>query len=158
MPVYRPYRLRLGPALVTLSACAFGLAGTSCRAPTPVRAGGPLEACATPYERDLPVPVGFELRAQSSEDFLTGPLRYLRHEYTGRADKRAVRDFYRRQMPLVRWTPISDSLVAGRYTMRFERGTETCLVTIEDEPGRAAGGVRAQVIIAPRVPPQTPAP
>ena len=148
----RHHDLRLRLAYVLIPAGALMLASASCQAPAPVRPAGPLEACPTPYERDLPLPVGFELAERSSEDFLTGPLRYLRHTYLGRADKRAVRDFYRRQMPLVRWTPLSDSMVAGCYTMRFERGTETCLVTIEGEPGRLAGRVRVQVIIAPRPP------
>lgn len=149
MRIYSSGRRRLKLMAAILAASAFMVSAVACQTPTPARPAGPLQASTTPYERDLPLPAGFELQEQSSEDFLTGPLRYLRHLYTGRADKSAVRKFYRHQMPLVRWTPVSDNLASGRYTMRFERGTETCLVTIEDEPTRPAGRVRVQVTVAP---------
>ncbi len=102
-----------------------------------------------PYEPDIPLPKGFGLADQSSEDWSSGPLRYVRHRYVGRADKYAVRDFYREQMVLVRWTPISDSNVRGRYTLRFERENESCIITIEGEEGFASRRVIVEALIAP---------
>ena len=95
------------------------------------------------------MPTGFRLVDQASEDFSSGPVRYVRHRYLGRADKYAVREFYRKQMPLVRWTAISDSNVNGRITMRFQRQDESCTVTIEDETSGFARRVAVQVMIAP---------
>lgn len=90
---------------------------------------------------------------QSSEDWAAGRrIRYLRHRYRGRADKYNVREFYREQMPLVRWTAISDGNVNGRITMRFERAAESCTITIEDETPRVFRRVAVEVIVAP-IPP-----
>lgn len=117
----------------------------------PVRGGGrtPLAASPTPYDVDIPLPAGFRLVDKSSEDWSAGRIRYIRHQYVGTADKPAVRGFYRRQMPLVRWTATSDSNVHGRYTMRFERMEETCTITIEDGKTRRWGEVIVEVMIAP---------
>ncbi len=92
------------------------------------------------------MPVGFRLVDRSSEDWslarqLAGRcVRYVRHRYVGVADKTAVRRFYREQMPLVKWTAISEGNVHGRITwqatllVRFKRGSESCTITIEDQP------------------------
>lgn len=132
------------------------LAG-GCVAPSPAGNNGLLAPSPRPYEADLPVPIGFALADQSSEDWSDGSIRYLRHRYVGRADKQSVRAFYRRQMPLVRWTAISDNLVPGRITMRFERADEACTVTIEDEgavftAGRPprGGRVAVEAVITPQ--------
>ncbi len=108
-----------------------------------------LVASPQPYERDIPLPRGFRLVEKSSEDWSSGPLRYLRHRYRGRADKVAVFRFYREQMPLVRWTQISEGNVHGRYSLRFERKTEACRVTIEDRPSIMLGQVIIEVLISP---------
>jgi hypothetical protein len=127
-----------GLALLALSACA----GSG-------REAGPLIASQTPYERDIPLPAGFRLIDRSSEDWASASLRYLRHRYRGQADKYAVREFYRTQMPLVRWSQVSDNNVHGRYTMRFVRGTESCVVTIHDGGALAAHRAVVEVIITP---------
>ena len=137
-----------------LGARSVALAGLlmlvwGCQAPQRRESAGPLSPADHAYEPDIPLPEGFALQEQSSEDFLAGSVRYLRHRYAGPADKYAVRRFYRRQMPLVRWTPLSDSQVQGRYTMRFERSGESCTVRIEDKPGRARGQVLVEVVITP---------
>lgn len=103
-----------------------------------------------PYEADIPVPAGFVLVDQSSEDWSSGPLRYLRHRYRGKADKEAVREFYRKQMPLVRWTPMQESRADGRCRMSFTRGSESCAVTIERSGSRLSRGVTVDVLITPR--------
>jgi len=104
---------------------------------------------ARPYEPDVPVPGGFELVDSASEDRSTGVTRlYLRHVYEGRADKYAVRNFYREQMPLARWSMVSDGNVKGDINMRFEKGAESCTVLIADGPGRFSATARIQVIVA----------
>lgn len=89
---------------------------------------------------------------QASEDWSNGSVRYLRHEYRGPADKLSVRAFYRKQMPLVRWTLLDDSNVHGRIGMRFDRGAESCTISIEDYSGGWSGGVSVQVLIVPNSP------
>ena len=91
------------------------------------------------YERDIPLPVGFSIVEQSMEDHSTGQSRtYLRHVYAGPDDKFAVRDFYREQMPLMRWAKVSDGAIKGEFSMRFAKGNEVCEIYINDE-GRLFG-------------------
>lgn len=134
-------RLSVGAAVVLL---AVGCAG-----PRAIDRNGALSPSARPFEPDIPVPAGFRLADRSSEDWSSGVTRYLRHLYRGRADKYVVRRFFREQMPLVRWTAISDSNVHGRVTMRFERGNEVCTVTIESDRVGLSRGVAVEVVIAP---------
>ncbi|MGB2987295.1 MAG: hypothetical protein WBE26_15620 [Phycisphaerae bacterium] len=135
----------LRPAVVVI----WLLLGGGCVGPQVTSRNGALLPSRCPYEPDIPLPAGFKLADQSSEDWSSGSIRYLRHRYGGRADKYAVRKFYREQMPLVRWTAISDSAVHGRLTMRFERADESCTVTIEEEPAGLSSRVVVEVKIAP---------
>ncbi len=107
---------------------------------------------ANPYDADVPVPAGFRLVDEASEDWSNGSARYLRHRYRGRADKSAVRTFYREQMPLVRWTPISDGNVHGSVTMRFQRDGESCTITIEQERYGLTRYAAVDVLIVPKAP------
>ena len=109
----------------------------------------PLTASPRPYESDIPLPTGFRLVDRSSEDWSGGRLRYLRHRYVGRADKYAVRRFYREQMPLVRWTPKGDGNVNGHVTLWFSRDAESCSITIEDDRTSFSRRVAVEVIITP---------
>ncbi|MCP4590253.1 MAG: hypothetical protein GY842_05895 [bacterium] len=87
-----------------------------------------------PYERDVPLPVGFSIVEPAMEDYSTGQSRtYLRHTYAGRADKFAVRRFYQEQMPLQRWVKVSDGAIKGEFSLRFAKGGELCDVDIHDE-------------------------
>ena len=91
------------------------------------------------YERDIPLPVGFSIVEQSMEDHSTGQCRtYLRHLYAGSDDKFAVRNFYREQMPLMRWAKMSDGAIKGDFSMRFAKGNEVCEISINEE-GRLFG-------------------
>ena len=123
---------------------AVGCAGSA-----PIGLEGALKPSRQPHEPDIPLPEGFRLVERSCEDWSSGPIRYLRHRYRGRAEKAAVRRFYRQQMPLVRWKAISDGNVHGRYTMRFERRTESCTITIEDATLGLSSRVVVDVLIAP---------
>lgn len=123
-----------------------------CAAPVDADHAVKLVPVASPYDPGIPVPVGFRLIDESSEDWSSGPTRYLRHRYRGRADKRAVRAFYREQMPLVRWTPISDGNVQGRITMRFQRGQESCTIIVEAGRWGLFRDAVVEVLISPITP------
>lgn len=111
--------------------------------------GQPLRPSAHPFAAGIAVPLGFRLVDKSSEDWSNGPIRYLRHRYAGRADKYEVRDFYRDQMPLVKWTLVTDRCAGGRIVMRFQRRAESCIITIEDERLGLVQRVAVEVLIAP---------
>ncbi|NOT02827.1 MAG: hypothetical protein HOP29_19685 [Phycisphaerales bacterium] len=104
---------------------------------------------ARPFEPDIPIPGGFVLVDSASEDRSTGVSRlYVRHLYSGSADKHAVRGFYREQMPLARWSRVSDGNVKGEITMRFEKGAESCTLVITDSDDRFRRKTHVQVIVA----------
>lgn len=136
-------RTGLRCALASGSVLCLVLAG--CAAPAST---GPLRPTPNPPSRDVPIPGGFRLVDRSSEDWSAGSVRYVRHRYTGPAEVQAVREFFRREMPLVRWAPIRDSMVGGRYTLRFERAGEECTVTLEH--GRRSGSTVVEVLISPK--------
>lgn len=120
-----------------------------CIADSGMRTGQVLRPSAHPYGAGVPVPVGFRLVDKSSEDWSNGPVRYLRHRYRGRADKYDVRTFYSAQMPLVKWTLISNRYADGRIVMRFQRRAESCTITIEDDKFGLGRRVAAEVVVAP---------
>ncbi len=137
------YPFQAAASVILLSAVV------GCAGPRLAARNDALTPSAHPYEPDIPVPVGFRLADRAIEDWSSGQVRYVRHRYLGRADKYAVRKFYREQMPLVRWTVISDGNVHGLITMRFQRGAESCTVTIEDEAAGLTRRVAVEVLIAP---------
>lgn len=108
-----------------------------------------LIAASRTYEPDIPIPAGFKLIDEASEDRSTGVARlYLRHLYRGKADKHAVRSFYREQMPLARWSKVSDGNIRGRITMRFEKATESCTVEISGTAKGMSSQVEIQVLVS----------
>lgn len=109
-----------------------------------------LQASMDPVERDVPLPRGFKLVEQSSDDWSSGAVRYLRHRYRGGSSPAAVRGFYTRQMPLTRWTPVLDSFSKGRRMMQFERGPEICIVTISSRSRLLARDTIVDVVIGPK--------
>ena len=136
---------RIGLAMLTVLPLVAG-----CLTPRDGALPTGLEPSQKPYERDIPLPEGFRLADQSSEDWSNGPIRYLRHRYVGKAEPYAVRAFYREQMPLVRWIPISDRLADGRITMRFEREPEVCTIMIERDRRRPGSLAGVEVVITPK--------
>lgn len=112
---------------------------------------------ARPFESDIPVPAGFALVDSASEDRSTGMGRlYLRHEYRGQADKQAIRNFYREQMPLARWSEMSDGNVKGEIDMRFQKNSESCIIRISEKRGLFSTKAMIQVIVAREERGQTP--
>ena len=120
---------------------AASLAGCSQQAQPMPAAGDPpgvpgavpeLVGLARPPIADLPVPLGFSLRESKSRNFTAAGARYIDHVYNGSADKFAVARFYKRQMPISRWTMVTDMFVQGDIMLDFEKDTERCRVTITD--------------------------
>jgi len=91
-----------------------------------------LVAMARPPISDLPIPVGFDLKEGKSRNFSAAGARYVDHVYKGSADKFAVGRFYKRQMPINRWTLVTDMFVQGDILLDFEKDTERCRVTVTD--------------------------
>ncbi len=102
-----------------------------------------------PFESDIPVPAGFRLMDEASEDRSTGTYRlYLRHLYEGRAGVHAIRRFYRAQMPLAQWTLVSDGNVKGNIVMRYEKAAESCTIHITGRDSVMAATSQVQVVVA----------
>jgi len=91
-----------------------------------------LVAMRRPPIEDLPVPIGFYLDEGKSRNFSAAGARYIDHAYKGSADKFAVGRFYKRQMPISRWTMVTDMFVQGDIVLDFEKDTERCRISISD--------------------------
>jgi hypothetical protein len=89
-----------------------------------------LVAKARPSIADVPEPIGFKLDERRSRYFAAAGARYVDHLYKGRGDKYAVGRFYKRQMPISRWTLVTDRFVQGGIVLDFEKETERCVVQI----------------------------
>ncbi len=99
---------------------------------------------------DLPVPMGFRILEDESEDAYTGRRRlYVRHVYSGSGEPFAVRNFYRDRMPQYKWQLVNTVHVAGTHSMVFQKGQESCTVTITRSKSGWSSGVRVQIIIMP---------
>ena len=123
-------RLAVTPVFAVSAVLAGGCESPPQRKDQAVR----LIASSRPYEKDVPLPAGFKIVEPLMEDYSTGQSRtYLRHMYAGRADKFAVRRFYREQMPLLRWAKVSDGAIKGEFSMRFAKGNEVCMIDIHDK-------------------------
>lgn len=98
------------------------------------RQASPVELVATPRPPipDLPVPVGFHLDEGRSRNLAAAGVRWVDHLYKGRSDKFAVARFYRRQMPLTRWTLVTEIFSRGDLKVAFERQADRCHITITD--------------------------
>lgn len=140
----RPWRVWAAAAIVTGPAATGG-----CSFPT----GGPsavLVASTRSDDPDIPLPEGFRLTDQFHKRIVSGSPWIDRRTYEGRADRRAVLRFYERQMPLVRWTPLTRRPVSGGVEMRFSRGRQSCTVVVMDRP--VVFGQVTRVMITRRTP------
>lgn len=94
---------------------------------------------------DLPVPAGFKLDEGGSRSFSAAGTRYVDHVYRGRADKYEVARFYRRHMPLCRWTMVTDMFVQGKIMLDFEKEGERCRIIIDAAGTFSSGRIQAQI-------------
>jgi len=94
----------------------------------------PLELVAQgrPPIADIPVPIGFKLDEGKSRNLAAAGLRWVIHLYKGGSNKYAVARFYRRQMPINRWTLVTDVFSQGALRLDFEKGNERCHVEVTD--------------------------
>lgn len=118
---------------MALSAVLAGCGGSADSGDT--QAVGPepeLVAVRRPPIEDLPVPIGFYLDEDKSRNFSAAGSRYIDHAYKGSADKFAVGRFYKRQMPISRWTLVTDMFVQGDIVLDFEKNSERCRINISD--------------------------
>lgn len=122
-------------ALIVGAVALSAVAGLGCHRPGGVQPGDRQVASPHPFSDDIPVPAGFALEERTGTQASDGSDRVERHRYAGKADKRAVRDFYIREMPLVRWSLSADAVVHGRYTLVFDRGDRRCTVVIHGSDG-----------------------
>ena len=137
-----------GAMVLVVVAAAMPLVLSGC-APTKAGRRLGLSPASRPLQRDLPLPAGFALVDESTEDWISGPVRFIRHCYKGRADKQEVRLFYRQQMPLARWTPVVERTYDGRCTMSFSRKRERCTIEIVSRKTLLGPATRVTVSVAP---------
>jgi len=88
-----------------------------------------------PRLQDVPVPAGFKFKADLSRDRAVAGFRFVEHLYEGNAPIRHVSDFYRSYMPRMGWTPVEERFVAGKQRLRYEKGNDTCHVSVYDDWG-----------------------
>lgn len=117
------------------------MAASGCGQPTrvvdrtggaPREIGGPPELVAQsrPPIPDLPIPIGFDLDEGRSRDFAAAGARYVDHVYKGGDDKFSVARFFKRHMPVSRWTLVTSLFVQGDVMLDFEKETERCRIVI----------------------------
>jgi hypothetical protein len=140
-------RHKAGWPIVAGLLAAVGVSGCASSSTTP---GMRLQAQPKGYAADVPLPEGFLLvENKSGERYESGKRQELRHVYRGRAEKSEVREFYRREMPLLRWVSESDTLTGGAYSLKFRKAHEVCDITISDRRGLLASGTEVLVVIHP---------
>lgn len=120
---------------------------SACQAPAPSGTER-LVAGQQPTIPDVPQPVGFENIEQVSEYALSASRRlYVRQVFRGRANPHALRNFYAETMPHHRWRKTSEVSVKGVHTMRFEKGAESCTITISRAAAARSNQLNVQVLI-----------
>ena len=106
-----------------------------------------------PRLADVPVPAGFKFEADRSRSRIVGQFRFIEHRYEGRATVRQVAEFYRRGMPVLGWRTLEENFVSGRQRLLFDKGNDTCHISIWDDWGtkvlihvlpRGAGSTRTR--------------
>jgi hypothetical protein len=118
---------------------------TGAGAPREVSAPSELVAQSRPPVPDLPVPLGFTLDQDNSRSFAGAGSRWVIHQYHGRANKWAIGRFYRRQMPINRWTLETDRMIQGTIFLDFSKGNERAVLMIRDRTWPWSEEIRVEV-------------
>jgi hypothetical protein len=84
---------------------------------------------------DVPVPAGFKFNMGQSSERKLGTWRYITHLYEGSASVRETAEFYRTNMPRSGWTLVDESLQRGCQRYTFDKGNESCYISVYDEWG-----------------------
>lgn len=90
---------------------------------------------------DVPVPVGFKTLNNESFAFQNDVTRVALIKYSGSKNADQMVLFFKEQMPLYNWSPIN-IIEYERRILNYEKGSESCIVTIESK------GMRSIVTIA----------
>ncbi len=101
-----------------------------------------------PTLEGVPIPSGFRLVDDRSVGASSGPMRVVKYEFVGQADRSRVNRFYRDYMPAGGWTLRREGFDRGEHEMRFTSSSEECTVRI-GQSGRETF-VRIDVIPLPR--------
>ena len=109
----------------------------------------PLTASRTPFVRDIPVPMSFEMVDDLSHSYRTQSRRQIRHAYFGQAEPITVYSFYRQEMPHNGWKQLSESTDGGAYHLAYVKGEELATV----EVSRDRRGLRAGALVLVKVKP-----
>jgi len=117
-----------GLALVGLMVLALGCNEERGRAATAAPA-------VNPRLKDVPIPADFKFDTDRSKERMARGFRFVEHHYKGDATVRQVAEFYRDIMPRVGWTKVEENLVSGRQRLLFEKGNDSCHISIRDDWG-----------------------
>lgn len=79
---------------------------------------------------DIAVPSGFKIIKDRSFVFQTEGIRVALLKYAGRAKAQDLLEFYKEQMTLYNWE-LLNVVQYERIILNFERGKQSCLITIE---------------------------
>jgi hypothetical protein len=93
------------------------------------------EVAVNPRLPDVPVPFGFKFEVSRSTDRVIGTSRTAEHLYSGDTVVGQVTQFYRLHMPTYGWTLKEENLSTGRQRFTFEKGPDTCYISVWDDWG-----------------------
>jgi hypothetical protein len=120
-----------------------GSAGVVTDGPNAVGPIPELVAMRRPPIDDLPVPIGFYLDEDKSRNTTVAGARFIDHLYKGRADKFAVGRFYKQQMPISRWTLVTERFSQGEILQDYEKDNGRCRISITE--GGLFGYTKAKI-------------
>ncbi len=137
----------VGPAhLVWLAPAVVWLMGAGCQGEMRT---APLTASRTPFVRDIPVPMSFELVDTMSRSDKRPGFRRIAHSYFGIAEPVTAYAFYREEMPKCGWQLLSDQNVQGVYHLSFQKGQETAVVIVKRDRRGWQRGTLVSVTVKP---------
>jgi hypothetical protein len=131
-------------AALLLAVCAGAATGCQNELRT-----APLTASRTPFIRDIPVPMSFELVDTMSRSYKRGGFRMIEHSYFGDAEPITVYAFYRDEMPRSGWRLLSDQNVQGAYHLSFHKGQETAVIVVTRRRRELRTGALVSIVVKP---------
>ncbi|MBK8914166.1 MAG: hypothetical protein IPM64_06115 [Phycisphaerales bacterium] len=126
----------LGVVALLVSGCSVGSTVSDGRAGSPVQ---------HPVLQNVPLPNGFELVDDRSRISSNGQIRFAQCEFSGRAERTSVYEFFKNYMPTGGWSLQDERLIGGVYELRYGSATERCDVRIS----RSGRGTRIDVEVRP---------
>jgi hypothetical protein len=134
------------PRLVWLAPAAVWLMMAGCQGEMRT---APLTASRTPFVRDIPVPMSFELVDTMSRSDRRPGFRRIEHSYFGIVEPVIAYAFYRDEMPKCGWRLLSDQNVQGIYHLSFQKGQEAAVVVVKRDRRGLQSGTLVSVSVKP---------